>query len=588
MSRPPRTGLVLVATFLLTGTARPDDKPSLPVPADSLVVLQINGVGRFKERVLKLIAAVAPDKAGEAKKQVEAQLNQLLNGRDLAGLTPDGRAFAFLTGVESEGGAMPYGFVAPAGDYQAFRDKLFTAEERRTFQKGQDGIDTLDVADKPVYLIDRSPQGYVHVTPNRPLAEWLRKKPDLLTTENLGDAAEVFVGSDVSVFVNFDRLNEVYPGITRQLRPIVAGFFRPGGAVPGLDARQLEQAKAVIDGVFQMVEDGKGLALGLTVGPDGAGVRGAVTFKPDSTAGKLLADEKPTPLAKLTELPAGQAVYTASRFGPEVAALARQLNREFAAADGDDRCAANIDRLAELMSGGAVTAGSIGVGGPSLTVLEPADPAKLVEAQLKVYRTLGEGASYLNVRLKGRPGVKETDQQFQGFTLHRAALALDFEATAGGIPDENLRQATIESMKRLVSEKPTVWFGTDGKRYAQVGGKDWDAARKLLADHLAGNQPVGKDEAFKLTRGRLPAEATMIAVADAARAVSTFGKYARGVMDALPGFPGADLPEFNPPPDVPPTYVGVALVLKPASASFAIAVPVEAMKAARKVIRTDK
>lgn len=586
MSRPPRTGLALLAVALITGPARPDD--NLPVPADSLVVLQVNGTGRFKQKVLTLIDEVAPDRAAEVKRRVEAEFRDFVTGRDLTGLAPDGRAFAYLTSVEAGRGEMPYGFVAPAADYTAFRDKLFTADERRSFQKGQDGIDTLDVSDRPVYLIDRTPQGHVHVTPNRELAERLRKTFPPLTADILGGASDAFLGSDVSLFLNFDRLNELYPGLVKQLRPFVAGLFRPGGTIPGLDVRQLDQAKAVIDGLFQVVEDGKGVALGLTVGPDGAGARGVVTFKPDSTAGKLLAGEAPTPLAKLGELPAGQALYTASRFGPEVMAIARKLNREFVAADGDDRSAANIDRLAGLMAGGKVSAGGIGDGGPSVTVFEPPDPAKLVEAQLKVYRSLGDGASYLNVRLKGRPSVQEGDQKFQGFTLHRAGLALDFEATAANVPDANLREATVQSMKRLVAEKPTVWFGTDGRRYVQVGGKDWDAARTLLADHLAGNNPVARDEAFNRTRGQLPAEATMIAVADSARAVSTFGRYAKGVMDALPGFPGADLPEFAPPPDAPPAYIGVALVLKPASAEFAVAVPVAAMKAARKVIRTDK
>jgi hypothetical protein len=113
---------------------------------------------------------------------------------------------------------------------------------------------------------------------------------------------------------------------------------------------------------------------------------------------------------------------------------------------------------------------------------------------------------------------------------------------------------------------------------------DWDDARGLLTTYLAGEKPVGKVEAFRAVRGKLPAEAGMVAVVDAARATSTFGRYAKGLMDALPGFPGTELPEFKSADDIPPAFVGLAVVFKPGSAAFAVAVPVEAMKAARKVI----
>lgn len=588
MSRLPRIGLPFALLIAATGVARAADTPTPPVPADALAVVQVHGVGRLKERLVALATAVVPDKADELKKRIDEQIEQLLDGRDLSGLTPDGRAAVFVTGFEADGDTLPIGFLAPVTDYKRFRDTAFKADERRTFEKGPGGIDSIDVRDRPVYLIDRSPQGHVLLTPNKPLAERLAKKYDPLTADVLGETADVFSGSDVSAFVNLTRVNERYADQIKQFRQLLTGLFQPGGVIPGLDARQLEQTKLVYDGLFQAVEDGKGVALGLSVGADGAAVRGAVAFGPDTPSGKILKDEKPDPLAKLADLPAGQAVYTATKFGAGVTDLSRRLAREFSPADDDDRSKANIDRLAGLVAtaqqNGAYTAGGLGVGTASLLVLDPTDPGALVDAQLKVYRTLGEGASFQNVRLKGKPTVKEADQRYEGFTLHRATVPLDLEATAASIPDENLRRATVESMKRLVSETPTVWFGTDGKRYVQIGGKDWESARGLLTQFLAGERPVGKGEAFRAVRGRLPAAAAMVAVADAAPATSALGQYIKGMVDALPGLPGLEVPEFRPAGDLPPAFVGLAVVFKPGSAAFTVVVPVEAMKAARKVV----
>ena len=167
--------------------------------------------------------------------------------------------------------------------------------------------------------------------------------------------------------------------------------------------------------------------------------------------------------------------------------------------------------------------------------------------------------------------------------MARASLVLDLEASAGNIPDENLRQATIESMKRLVSERTTYWFGTDGKRYVQVSGKDWDAARKLLDAYLDGKETVGSDEAFQAVRKQLPAEASQVVIADVGRMLGSFGDYMKAIVEALPAFPGLNLSELKPARGEP-TYAGVAVVLKSGSVGVTVAIPPAAVKTGRIVL----
>jgi hypothetical protein len=351
----------------------------------------------------------------------------------------------------------------------------------------------------------------------------------------------------------------------------------------GLDKRQVEQARVVYEALFQAVEDGTGLALGVEFRPEGLLVRAEAAFGKDTASGKLFAAERPAPLDRLGTLPGGEALYTAGRFSPELAKSVVTFSREFAAGEDEERAVQSIERYAELLAGveGWLSAGS----GPrgSLQVMTPKEPAKLAEAHAKALRNLPEAGGYQNVVLKEKPEVREAEQTHRGFELTRAALVLDLEASAGNIPDENLRRATIESMKRLVSERTTYWFGTDGKQYVQVSGKDWDAARRLLDAYLDGKETIGSDAAFQTVRKQLPAEASQIVIADVGRMLGSFGDYMKAIMDALPAFPGLDLTELKPARGAP-TYAGVAVVLKPGSVGATVVIPSAAVTTGRTVL----
>ena len=139
-------------------------------------------------------------------------------------------------------------------------------------------------------------------------------------------------------------------------------------------------------------------------------------------------------------------------------------------------------------------------------------------------------------------------------------------------------------MRKLVGDKTTYWFGTDGKRFVQVAGKDWDAAGKLLDAYLDGKETVGADEAFQAVRKQLPAEASQVMIAEVGETVASFGGYVKSIAEAMPGLPSLGVPELKPVPGSAPAYAGAAVVLKPGSAGLTVAVPVGAVKAARKVL----
>ncbi len=564
-------------------------KVELPVPDKALVVVQVNGVGTARDKLTQFLAAAVPDLAAKATKQLDAALKDLLDSRDLSAVTPDARAYLIVTSFDDLAqGEAPVALVLPTASYKAFRERFLTADERKSFEKGRGGVDQFDSDGKAAYLVDLGKQAYVAATRSKEAAELLAGKFEPLTGAKIGAAvAPVFLGSDLSVFVNLAEVNDRYGDQLRQFRALFQNLLQQGGMglVPGLDKRQLDQAKAVYDALFQAIEDGYGLAAGVEFKPDGLLLRAEMGFGKETATGKLFAAERPAPLDRLAGLPRGQALYSAGRLSPELAKAASVFTREFAAGEDAEKAAAAIEKYAELAAeagaGGAVSAGS----GPrgNLQVTFAKDPGKLVEAHVTVLKALPEGGWFQNIALKEKPAVAEADRTHRGFTLNRATLALDLDAAVANIPDEGLRKAAVESMKRLVSEKTTYWFGADGKRFVQVAAKDWDSARKLLDTYLDGKDTIGDDEAFRAVRKLLPEESSQVVIVEVGESLVTFGGYLKSVVEAVPGFPGADLPELKPVKGEP-EYVGLAVVFRPGSVGATAVVPAGAVKTARKVL----
>lgn len=558
-------------------------KLELPIPAKSLVVVQVNGVGTAREKLSKFLEAASPELAAKATKNLDVFLKGQLGGRDLSALTPDGRAYLILTSFDGVlQGEAPAAVLLPTADYKTFREKFLNPDERNSFETGRDGVNQIESSGRAVYLVHLARSGHVAATADKEVAELLAGKFEPLTGAKLGaTVAPVVVGSDVSVYVNLAEINDRYGDQVRQFRGLFQGLLQQGGM--GLDKRQVEQARAVYEALFQAVEDGTGLALGVEFRPDGLLIRAEAAFGKDTASGKLFAAEKPVPLDRLGTLPKGEALYTAGRYSPELAKAMATFSREFAVGEDEERAVQAIERYTDLLAGveGWLSAGS----GPrgSLQVMTPKEPAKLAEAHVKVLRNLPEAGWYQNIVLKEKPEVREAEQTHRGFELARASLVLDLEASAGNIPDENLRKATVESMRRLVSERTTYWFGTDGKRYVQVSGKDWDAARRLLDAYLDGKEAVGSDGAFQAVRKQLPAEASQVVIADVGRMLGSFGDYIKAIVEALPAFPGLDLTELKPARGEP-TYAGVAVVLKPGSVGATVVIPSAAVRTGRTVL----
>jgi len=559
--------------------AGPDAKPptDLPVPAETMVVVHLNGIDRTRERLSKMLTGVGADFAKQTAKQLDDVLKSALEGRDLKAIDGTGRVYLAVGHLTQLSG--PDAAVAvclPVADYKAFRQKFLTAGERRSSEIGKDGVDTFTTADtdQTVHLVNKD--GYVTVTPNKALAEQYAGKFDRLSVKALAKSADALLGSDVSVFVNLTQVNALYAAEIAQGKQLFNLILQQGAQ--GLDKQQLETTKTMFEAIFQMVEDGRGLVLGIDLRPEGVALRVDARFAPDTATGKLVAAERPTVLAALGEMPKGMMSYTATKWKLNLG----KLSREFVAAPDEEKSADAIAALEKMLTDGGTDSVSVSADmRTSLTLRTVAGADKATAALLKVLKGLTAGSSYSNVLLKGRPDVTEKAETHKGFTLHRAELKMDFEATAEKMPNEEQRAAAVASMKRLSPEKVTQWFGSDGKRLVTVVAPDWKAAKGLLDAVLDKTATAAADARFAATRKQLPPTAGTVMLFDAVKSLAFVGGFLEGMKLALPDLP-VELPKFDQVTG-DPVYLGVAVGLSGDTARVDAFVPVGVVKLVRQV-----
>lgn len=559
----------------------------LPVPASSMIVVQVNGTQQTRDKIVKLLEKAAPDLVDDLKKNFEKKISSMLNDRDITAIDKDGRILLAISDITKIAETpTPLAVVLPVSDYKGFREKFLTGPERKSFKPGNDGIDTFEdeTSGSTVYLVEKA--GALTYTQDKDVATAYAEKFDKLTIKQMGTLANPFLNSEVAVYLNLGNVNEKFGQEIQQFRQLIPGLLQQGAA--GIDKNQLETARVVFEGMFQAVQDGRGLVLGISLQPEGARLRLDVEFTPESISGKLIAESKVSDLAGMKLLPKGKSSYKATSIGKGFMRAFVKLQREFVAADGEDKSAEAIEKFLEISQKNDADVSNVtDENGTDLFQTNFADSAKYSDALLKVVKTLTKGASFSNIVLKEKPVVKEADQKYGEFKLHLAKVVFDYDATVKNIEDENLRQTTIESMKKLMPEKMNIWFGTDGKSFLRVFAKDWDSAKKLLDDATKKEASVATDKAFLVTRNQLPPEVSYLYLVDTGSAIDGLSTYLSSMAGSIPGLPG-QLPKFEKPKGIAPAYIGMSVSNTKSTFRFDLFVPAEAVKIARKAAETDQ
>lgn len=175
------------------------------------------------------------------------------------------------------------------------------------------------------------------------------------------------------------------------------------------------------------------------------------------------------------------------------------------------------------------------------------DGAKAAASRLKLIRALTKTGSFAGVPLKEKPEVNEGVETVGDFKLNRIKFSFDFDKAVESLPEDK-REASKSAMMKLTGDKATVWFGRSGNKLIQVSAKDWTEAKAEIDAYLKGANPLDKDESFLTTRKQLPAEASIVMMADTARFLEMALSMAKDTVAGIPGFPGgAMIPDLKVP-----------------------------------------
>jgi hypothetical protein len=320
--------------------------------------------------------------------------------------------------------------------------------------------------------------------------------------------------------------------------------------------------------------------------PEGLNLHLAVNVGSDTPTNKFLKDQKPVGFADFGTLPAGQVVYSATEFAPSMLKMMAPMMYGVAA-EGDSQKALQsaIDQVIESGNTMTISAGSFPAS--SLQASKYKNPALAANAQLKLFRSLGDGATFQNSVIRGKPEIKENDQSYRGFTLHFAHVNWDFDKAleqfggVGGGGDE-----VKKALTKLIGEGINSWFGTDGKQFLTVSAKSWNDAKTQIDAFLDGKETIGSVKAFATSRKQLPGDATMLALVDAGRFAFAMGDYMLASVKAVGGAIPLpfNLPESMKPVKTTPAFLGIAVVLQPEYGSFDFYLPVTAIHEIRRVI----
>jgi hypothetical protein len=591
-----RLPLVFVAAIALAAPATAAPAPTVgknvifPYPAKVPLVVQVNGFERARERLGKMLEALPPAEAKLVKEHLESGLKKALTGRSLSAVPKDGRLFLVVHDFSKLGDDEPaLSVLVPVTSYKDFKASALTTAERKTAEKAGEGVESIKSAasgeEVTLYLVDL--KEYVAISPSKETAQEYTGKYTRAESSAMGDdLGASFLAADVALTVNMDVINDKYGDQIRQFKGLIdfaLGQAQMGGMIPGLNKKQIDMVKVVLNGFVQAIEDAQGVVIAAEFRPEGLNLRGQVQFASDSPSDKMLKPETPTPLANLAKLPRGLNTYGGSKFGKKFADLTRQFAQEFAAGDDDEKGAKQVEKLlAEVAAAGPQ--GEFAAGSPpdlAMTVTAYQNPTQAIAALTKLYQGLPASGRFANMVLKEKPKVTESAQTYRGFTFTEVRLTLDFAATVESLP-ENVREMTLNSLKRVLKEKTVFWIGTDGKVVTQLTAKDWEAAKKLLDEYLDGKTVIGSVAGFQVTRKNLPDDATAVSLFETGQMLIMLIEQVKTAAAAFPG----GLPAIGTPKAVKgdPTYVGMAITLKPRVATVDGFLPGSAMNVATKML----
>ena len=570
----------LVATAVafaapIPGGLAAKDIREVPVAADALVVFQLNGYERTKDRLLAMISAVSPQRGKDAKSSLDEFLKSALEGRDLAALDGKGRIFASVEAFEFLSGPPHLALFIPVTSYADFKKKLLTADENKSLRAGGDKIDEFQLGGdgNSLYAVD-SKDGYAIVTPVLAIAEKYAGKYDRLAAKTLGPIAETVLETDFSLFFHLDLIAQRYKNELDGAKNFLPLIVQQAAA--SLTPAQATSFKAFLDGLTKAIDNTAGFAIAFDARPEGFDARFEASLKPDNETSDVLKDEKPGELSGLLDLPGGYGTYTAAKLSGR---LLKSLQVFLADMHADEPESKAGEAVAAYLAKVAGDTDSLSFGSDAsnwLSVNATKEADATAKAYAKALSLLGRTGQISNLALKDVPKLEADAATYGEVKLSKATIHFDFDASVPTGANESARAAAIAAMKAQRAEVQSIWFGSDGKNTLTASAKDWEAAKAMLEARSKPKAKLADDKLVAVLRKQLPAKASYLAIFDAKKLINDVGT-SIGDLGELPvGLP-AELTKLKPLTG-DRVFLGTAIVVEPNRVRFEAFIPVAVLK----------
>jgi hypothetical protein len=567
--------LIVAVAACDAASVHAQQSPLQQIPAKTAIVVQVRGFDRSLERAKSTIKAAIPDFAALVIGQLETSVSNTLSGREWKALAKDGPLFIVFPEVPTGEDDPELVLIAHVTNYVQFRDAFLKDEEKKELKADKGGYEVTKIEEKTTYIINRD--DYVVLTPSeKALKVYLDKKTEPLSSRLNSALATKLLDSDLSVYVDMKALRKQHGDKLDQAKGAVDQVIQLAQATGNVDKSQIESAKKLYEGLFQLAEDADAVVAAVDFRPEGFLLRVHSEVAEKAKTNVFLRDAASAPFAGLGKLPAGQLIYTASApNGDLLKGLGASMFMGLGGESKENKEYADAaSKLAAVASGPQF--GSSDYPAAGVQVTECKDAASAVATALKMYEAMPENSSFTGIAVKGKPEIKTDAQKLRGFSLHQIHMNWDFDRIVERFPEE-LRDKTKETMKTALGSETHLWIGTDGKSFVQVTAADWDSAKKMLEAYLDGKSPISKEAGYEVTRQQLPAEGSTLMLVDAGRMAYFLGQYLSEVLKNVPGFPGGNLGQAKK-PEGKPVYIGLAIALKPQHGSLDLFVPAEGVK----------
>ncbi|MFN4260245.1 MAG: hypothetical protein ACK4RK_13190 [Gemmataceae bacterium] len=586
MSKSRWLGLGTAVVVLMLGTPQaravpvPEGaSPLTQIPASAPIVIQLKGIEGSKDRLLQFLSNAAPDFAPLIKLQVNAALEDGIEGRKFQGLAANGPIFLIFTELPDPNQDTPaVAILARITNYQEFRDGWLKEDERKALRQEKDYEVTL-INNETAYFIDKGT--YVLVTPQKKVADLFNSPFPTLDAKLDKGIAERFLNADLSAYVDVRAIHKEYgPQIQFFLQLMQTFMEQDNPGLEKLDKAQVQMVKGIMRGIAQVITDSQAVVVGVNARPEGLALYADALFGKDTDTNQMLKTFQPAALSELGELPQGLFGYTATKYAPAAHQLLT-LSLGLLGSDDNEEVRKALDALIAAQPEVGVQGAGLPMRG--LTVQRFANPRQAVAAQLQLLQVLPKGSQYMSGVTQGKPEIKENAENYRDIAFNYVRVVWDIDkmvAQQGDELPEDIKKIMTKLYTDMLGQEMNIWFGTDGKRVYQVIAADWKDAQQRLDQFFAGTNTLSQQDAYREARQQLPAETTMLALYESGQFAQLISNFLMPIMKELMG---VNIPEVRIRPGKP-SYMGMALTLQSQRGGVDFWLPAGAVSEFRKVI----